>query len=159
MRASWLPSEPPLSRSGYRRVGGGSCQSRANSLAVRHVLSGCTCQLLTPRRSYHITHHVFNASNYSRGSRAWKQPRCVIYASVLTKLTKLYKIDDGPTRPAQNHEKEPSFGDSSGPFFSIYSKAAEEEDNKMVERWQNDADGILIFVSSSVGIYVVLYAN
>jgi hypothetical protein len=39
------------------------------------------------------------------------------------------------------------FGDSSGPFFSIYSKAAEDEDNKMVERWQKDADGILIFVS------------
>ncbi|KAN0105399.1 hypothetical protein V8E52_011066, partial [Russula decolorans] len=29
--------------------------------------------------------------------------------------------------------------------FSIYSKAAEDEDNKMVERWQKDADGILIF--------------
>ena len=159
MRASWLPSEPPPSRSGYRRVGGKLRQSRANSLAVRHVFSGCTCQLLAPRRPYHITHHVFNASNYSRGSRAWIQPRRVIYASVLTKLTKLYKTDGGPTRPAQNQEKEPSFGDSSGPFFSIYSKAAEEEDNKMVERWQKDADGILIFVSSSVGIYVVLYAN
>jgi hypothetical protein len=30
-------------------------------------------------------------------------------------------------------------------FFSIYSKAAGDEDNKMVERWQEDADhGILI---------------
>ena len=29
----------------------------------------------------------------------------------------------------------------------MYSVAAEEEDNKMVERWQKDADGILIFVS------------
>ncbi|KAF8471355.1 hypothetical protein DFH94DRAFT_608825, partial [Russula ochroleuca] len=29
--------------------------------------------------------------------------------------------------------------------FSIYSKFAEEEDNKMTERWQKDADGILIF--------------
>jgi hypothetical protein len=30
-------------------------------------------------------------------------------------------------------------------FFSIYSKAADDdEDNKMVERWQKDADGILI---------------
>ena len=32
----------------------------------------------------------------------------------------------------------------------MYSKAAEEEDNKMVERWQKDADGILIFVSPRV---------
>ena len=40
-----------------------------------------------------------------------------------------------------------NFGDSSGPLFSVYYKAAEDEDNKMVERWQKDADGILIFVS------------
>ena len=77
-------------------------------------------------------------------------------ASVLYKFTNLYKIDDGQTPSAP---KEPSFGDSSGPFFSIYSKAAEDEDRKMVERWQKDADGILIFVSSSVGIHIVLYAN
>ena len=29
----------------------------------------------------------------------------------------------------------------------MYSKAAEEEDKKMADRWQKDADGILIFVS------------
>ncbi|KAH9991666.1 hypothetical protein BJV74DRAFT_741161, partial [Russula compacta] len=29
--------------------------------------------------------------------------------------------------------------------FTVYSKIAEEEDNKMVERWQKDADGIIIF--------------
>jgi hypothetical protein len=46
---------------------------------------------------------------------------------------------------------ESNFGDSSEPFFPIYSKAAEDEDNKMVERWQKDADGILIFVSPCVG--------
>ncbi|KAH9987817.1 hypothetical protein BJV77DRAFT_1161235 [Russula vinacea] len=40
---------------------------------------------------------------------------------------------------------ESNFGDSSAPFFSLYSKIAEDEDNKMVERWQKDADGILIF--------------
>ncbi|KAF8475257.1 hypothetical protein DFH94DRAFT_603116, partial [Russula ochroleuca] len=38
-----------------------------------------------------------------------------------------------------------NFGDSSRPLFSIYSKTAEEEDNKNAERWKNDADGILIF--------------
>jgi hypothetical protein len=43
---------------------------------------------------------------------------------------------------------ESNFGDSSEPFFPIYSKAAEDEDNKMVERWQKDADGIFIFVES-----------
>jgi hypothetical protein len=40
------------------------------------------------------------------------------------------------------------FADSSAPLFNMYRKMAEEEDNKMAERWQKDADGILIFVSS-----------
>ena len=35
----------------------------------------------------------------------------------------------------------------------MYSKVAEEKDNKMVERWQNDSDGILIFVSPRVRIH------
>ena len=41
----------------------------------------------------------------------------------------------------------------------MYTKTAEEEDNKMVERWQKDADGILIFVSPSVGIRTILCIN
>jgi hypothetical protein len=52
-----------------------------------------------------------------------------------------------------------NFGDSSGPLFSIYSKAAEEEDNKMVELWQKDAEGILIFVSPRVDICLSLHLN
>jgi hypothetical protein len=31
----------------------------------------------------------------------------------------------------------------------MYVKMAEEEDNKVAERWKADADGILIFVSAS----------
>jgi hypothetical protein len=53
-----------------------------------------------------------------------------------------------PNRPPQAE----SFGDSSGPLFSIYSKYVEEEDNKVTDRWQKDADGILIFMSSPHGI-------
>ena len=41
----------------------------------------------------------------------------------------------------------------------MYSKAADEEDNKMVERWQKDADGILIFVSPRVAICLPLHIN
>jgi hypothetical protein len=55
-----------------------------------------------------------------------------------------------PNQPLQG---EFNFGDSSGPLFSIYSKVAEEEDNKMVDRWQKDADGILIFVSPCISIH------
>lgn len=61
-----------------------------------------------------------------------------------------------PTQPSQG---ESNFGDSSVPLFSLYSKIAEEEDNKLADRWQKDADGILIFVSVRVTISVVTHIN
>ena len=48
------------------------------------------------------------------------------------------------------------FADSSGSFFSIYSEATKKEDVEMVERWQKDADGILIFVSHCLGLHAAL---
>jgi hypothetical protein len=36
----------------------------------------------------------------------------------------------------------------------MYLKMAEDEDNKMTDRWQKDADGILIFV----GTYITLHS-
>ena len=59
----------------------------------------------------------------------------------------------------QSLQGESYFGDSSGPFFSIYSKAADVEDKKMVDRWQKDADGILFFVRSRVGIHISFCIN
>ena len=54
------------------------------------------------------------------------------------------------SKQLQLSQEESNFGDSSGPLYSMYSTAAEDEDNKMAERWQKDADGILIFVSLRV---------
>jgi hypothetical protein len=34
-------------------------------------------------------------------------------------------------------------------------KMAEEEDNKIADRWQKDADGILIFVSSHISFHIL----
>jgi hypothetical protein len=51
------------------------------------------------------------------------------------------------------------FRDSSRLLFSMYSKIAEEKDNKMVERWQKDAKAILIFVSPRVRIYTHICLN
>jgi hypothetical protein len=56
------------------------------------------------------------------------------------------------TTSNQALQGESNIGDSSGLLFSIYSKAAEDEDSKMVEQWQKDADGILFFVSPRFGI-------
>ena len=50
-------------------------------------------------------------------------------------------------------QEESNSGDSSGPFFSVYSEAAKDEDNKRAENWQKDAEGIIIFVSPSVDIH------
>jgi hypothetical protein len=67
---------------------------------------------------------------------------------------------DGPQSISDQPQKgESTFGDSSGVLFSMYSKAAEDEDEKMVEGWQKDADGILIFVSPSVRIHIILCMN
>ena len=41
----------------------------------------------------------------------------------------------------------------------MYSKAAEDEDNKMVDRWQKDAEGILFFVSLRIAIRLTLHIN
>jgi hypothetical protein len=38
----------------------------------------------------------------------------------------------------------------------MYSKMAEEEDNKMADHWQKDADGILIFVSPHAWFRVII---
>ena len=78
-------------------------------------------------------------------------------------ISQLCKVDDRRDHPAttsnQQSQGESNLGDSSGPLFSIYSKAAEEEDNKMVEQWQKDAEGILIFVSPRVRFRLSLHMN
>ena len=68
--------------------------------------------------------------------------------------------DNPQSAPKTPLQGESTFGDSSGPLFSIYSKVAEEEDNRMVKRWQKDADGILIFVSPHRAVNrATLYMN
>jgi hypothetical protein len=49
----------------------------------------------------------------------------------------------------QSSRGQPTFSDGAEPIFNMYVKMSQEEDNKMADRWQKDADGILIFVSSS----------
>ena len=58
--------------------------------------------------------------------------------------------------PHQLSEEEYHYGDSSWPLFTTYSKIAEKEDNKIVERWQKDAEGIIIFVRPSIFFQLVV---
>ena len=60
-------------------------------------------------------------------------------------LTTPIEGDDQYDRALQP-EGQSDFVDGSGPIFSMYLKMAEKEDEKMVESWKADADGILVFV-------------
>jgi hypothetical protein len=75
--------------------------------------------------------------------------------AALPSLTSSFSIADSDPRDVpwkdQDHlsqgQANSNFTDSSGPLFNMYIKMTEEEDNKVADRWQKDADGILIFVS------------
>ena len=59
----------------------------------------------------------------------------------------------------QTSHEHTNFSDGSGPLFNMYVKMAEEEDNKIADRWQKDADGILIFVSPLISCAMFFLAN
>jgi hypothetical protein len=41
----------------------------------------------------------------------------------------------------------------------MYSKLVEKDDDAMAERWQNDANGIIIFVSAQLRLYAIACVN
>ena len=93
-----------------------------------------------------------------------RRTRCVTHWFNLSPLISQPCIaDDRSDYPVSTSNQplqgESNFGDSSELLFSIYSKAAQDEDNKMVERWEKDADGILIFVSPYVHTCPFLHIN
>ncbi|KAN0103982.1 hypothetical protein V8E52_011435, partial [Russula decolorans] len=49
------------------------------------------------------------------------------------------------TTPNEPLQGKSNFGDRSWPLYSTYSDAAKHEDSHMVEVWQKDAEGIVIF--------------
>ena len=55
----------------------------------------------------------------------------------------MYPPQSVPVQPPQGAS---NFVDGSGPIFSLYLDMETEEDKKMAENWNADADGILIFV-------------
>ena len=63
------------------------------------------------------------------------------------------QLDQSPSQEGSH------FGDSSGPLFHMYSKITEKDDNTMAERWQKDADGILIFVGHPFTSYAIACIN
>ena len=123
----------------------------------------CGIRQVTPERC--ISHTSLMSQTNYRDLEGGDDPGMCYAAQIRLVLVDLivYTTDDHHHQPRstpnQPSQVESNFGDSSGPLFSIYSKAAEEEDNKMVERWQKDADGILIFVSPCACIHIVVCIN
>ena len=110
----------------------------------------CTCQVLSVlgvdhRRPYRTTSPISSMPprDLESNASAYYLP----FYHVL-QFTILYKIvgNQSPSAPNQQSNK-PIFVDSSGPFFTLYSKVAKDEDDETAKRWQEDAKGILIFVS------------
>jgi hypothetical protein len=56
-----------------------------------------------------------------------------------------------PTTP----DEERLFVGSPAPLFTMYRKSAEEDDKEMTQRWQKDANSILLFVSPQLSKYHV----
>ena len=83
---------------------------------------------------------------------------CYLLIDLSPLISHLCMVDDprgdNPTMTTNSPlQEESNSGDSSGPFFSVYSDAAKDEDNKRAENWQKDAEGIVIFVSPCVDIH------
>ena len=85
------------------------------------------------------------------------QARYLLFGLVLTNVS--HVVDGYPPRQTQDppFPADSNFCDSSGPVFSLYSKIAEEEDDKTAERWKTNADGMLIFVSLRASIHISLH--
>ena len=49
--------------------------------------------------------------------------------------------------PLESYQREINYGDRSWPLYAMYSRVTQEDDNKMAERYQKAADGVLVFVS------------
>jgi len=54
---------------------------------------------------------------------------------------------------------DPWYDDDSGALFSMYSAMAAADDLWMAERWQKDADSILVFVSSHISFHTTACVN
>jgi hypothetical protein len=62
----------------------------------------------------------------------------------------ILRVDGRRNQRQSPSEEEPNYGDSSRKLYSMYCKIADDEDNKMVEYCQKEADGILIFVGPHI---------
>jgi hypothetical protein len=79
-----------------------------------------------------------------------RAPR-VCYLSLALSSSLTWTLDGRSSFIHLKRDKEkPEPADSSASLFTMYSQMAEKEHKETAERWQKDADGILIFVSVTI---------
>ena len=87
--------------------------------------------------------------------------------SATTSLSSQTRLGHGHPDQSQLIQLPPLPPQQSWPLYAMYSKVTQEEDNKMAERFQKAADGLLVFVSShftpqflytSIGTHRVAYS-
>ena len=129
-------------------------------------------QVSTSVLSQHFLQYPCPETRADRSTPRWGTPfttsRVLLLLPVLAFVDPpTCQIGDHPELPqssrnqpsSQPPEGKSNFGDSSGPIFSIYSNITKEEDDQAAERWQKDADGILIFVSPCVNIHTTTHIS
>jgi len=111
---------------------------------------------------------VFNASGCTTRRRERDGPRYICHYAIF-KLSlpisptfldvTLLDQSQTPLNSSVSSFGDPSFGDGSELLFSMYSAITAEEDDEMVERWQKNADSIIIFVSPRVSLHTTACVN
>lgn len=72
---------------------------------------------------------------------------CCSSESLLLLSQRMTILADGRDRLSKG---ELNYGDSSWPLYSMYSKIAQQDDNRLAERCQRDTNGTMVFVSPHV---------
>jgi hypothetical protein len=69
-------------------------------------------------------------------------------------ISLLSSLSMAENQPAEQHQREdlnawePKAADKSDALFSLYLERADDDDNKVTERWKKECDAILIFVGT-----------
>ena len=99
-------------------------------------------------------HEVNLEAGEDRGDTG-TQPHTLLFPCVRSQITADPRYPPQPAQNAGENEGDSNFVDGSDHFFTMYTEMAGEEDKKMAERWQADAEGILVFVSPDSAAHIV----
>jgi hypothetical protein len=116
--------------------------SRVQSFVLFSPLILDPRKIFKPLTDGRLWHNLVTMSSTCRRERAIQACHFLVFSRI--SLTSMLGGLFHGIRDEEQHD----FSDSSAPLFSMYRRMTEEEDNKIANRWQKDANGFLIFVSA-----------